>query len=417
MKRPLRKALGLGLAVGAAMSMLLVGAPGASAASSHPGVVITAAGSDTTEGLMDQILSDNAPSTGTEFNIHALQPTNLTVPGDTHCSTATYNTTASAGVFASPNGSGAGRNALKGSVAGTFPDSTVGAGKGCVDIARSSAEPRDLTQDNATFEYYGFALDDVTWASPSLQAPAALTVQQVRDIFQCVITNWNQIPGAGSGQIQRVFPSTSSGTGDTFIKKVLGGTAPVASGASCPAVITAEENHGSLFLDTTNQPALAAAYQQAILPYSAGKWSFQTNNAANPTLNISGGVRVGGIIPTGGSQATGVKYPLTWVGTSGKFRLDSSAGLVNESNPNLTNPNDTTALPGVRYLYNVLDNTEPDYTTARNIVGFDRTVAATPTAPLCSGGKATVIVSQGFLNLPAQTVGSATGSTCRFKTP
>jgi ABC-type phosphate transport system substrate-binding protein len=398
------------------MSMVLMGAPGAGAASSHPGTVISAAGSDTTEGMMDQILTDNAPGTGTEFNIHALQPTNLTVPGDAHCGTATYNSVASSGVFASPNGSGAGRDALKNSVAGTFPDGPTGAGKGCVDIARSSAEPRAIGSDLATFEYYAFALDDVTWASPSLAAPASLTVQQIRDIFQCNITNWNQIPGGGSGQIQRVFPSNSSGTGDTFIKKVLGGTPPVASGPNCPAVITAEENHGNLFLDTTNQPALAAAYQQAILPYSAGKWAFQTNNASNPTLNITGGVRIGGIVPTGGSQST-VKYPLLWNGTSGKFRIDSGTGLVNENNPNLTNPSDTSQLPGVRYLYNVLDNTSPDYTVARNLVGFDRTVAATPTAPLCSGGKASVIVSQGFLNLPPQTVGSATNSTCRFKTP
>ena len=68
------------------------------------------------------------------------------------------------------------------------------------------------------------------------------TVQQVRDIFNCVVTNWNQIPGGGNGPIQRVFPSNSSGTGDTFIKKVLGGTVPPSGVAGCPNVITAEEN-------------------------------------------------------------------------------------------------------------------------------------------------------------------------------
>jgi ABC-type phosphate transport system substrate-binding protein len=420
-KSPLKRALGVGLVVGAAATTLFSAAP-ANAASTHPGVVITAAGSDTTEGMMDQILTDNNPTTGTEFNIHAQPLTNFTVPGDNFCTSATYNDIAAGTVFDAPQGSGAGRNALKNSVGATFPDavhntgSPSGTGKGCVDIARSSAEPQAIGTDLATFEYYGFALDDVTWASPSLQAPAALTVQQVRDIFNCVTTNWSQIPGGGNGPIQRVFPSTSSGTGDTFIKKVLGGVAPPSGVAGCPNVITAEENHGNLFLDTTNQPALAAAYQQAILPYSAGKWAFQVNNSANPTLDIRGGVRIGGIIPTAGTQ-TSVKYPLNWNGVSGKFRIDSAATLVNESNPNLGNPNDTTQLPGVRYLYNVIDSTSPSYTVARDIVGFDRTVAATPAAPLCNGGKASTIVAQGFLNLPAQTVGSATNSTCRFNTP
>jgi phosphate transport system substrate-binding protein len=409
----------VGLVVGSAATMLLSAAP---AYAAHPGVVITAAGSDTTEGVMDQILTDNNPTTGTEFNIHAQPPTDFTVPGDNFCTSAQYNDIAHGTVFDAPQGSGAGRAALKNSVAGSFPDlahntgSPSTTGKGCVDIARSSAEPQAIGTDLATFEYYGFALDDVTWASPSLQAPAALTVQQVRDIFNCTITNWNQIPGGGSGPIQRVFPSNSSGTGDTFIKKVLGGTVPPSGVAGCPNVIIAEENHGNLFLDTTGQPALAAAYQQAILPYSAGKWAFQVNNAANPTLDIRGGVRIGGIIPTGGVQ-TDVKYPLGWNGTAGTFRLASTAGLINESNPNLTNPNDTTQLPGVRYLYNVVDSTSPSYLTARDIVGFDRTSATTPTAPLCNGAKALTIVSQGFLQLPAQTVGSATNSTCRFKTP
>ena len=57
--------------------------------------------------------------------------------------------------------------------------------------------PSVRSGNNATFQYYGFALDAVTWASPSLQAPATMTLQNLRDIYNCVITNWTQLPGGG----------------------------------------------------------------------------------------------------------------------------------------------------------------------------------------------------------------------------
>src|SRR5262249_23128678 len=82
--------------------------------------------------------------------------------------TATGTISATITYFASPNGSGAGRDALRNSIAGTFPNSTVGAGQGCVDIGRSSAERRAVSAlgpDLPTFQYYAMALDGLTVVS------------------------------------------------------------------------------------------------------------------------------------------------------------------------------------------------------------------------------------------------------------
>ena len=84
---------------------------------------------------------------------------------------------------------------------------------------------------NATFDYYTFALDNVTWASPI--TPGSRHLDGDAD---CVTSSTatsptgRSSPGGGSGQIQRVHPQANSGTGDTFIKKVLGGAAPPGCG-------------------------------------------------------------------------------------------------------------------------------------------------------------------------------------------
>jgi hypothetical protein len=472
---------------------LLSGALPAGAVSTHPNDVIVATGSDTTERLMDSILTDNNSSTGTEFNIHAQQNPAKDVPDDTHCAgsnsgkmtfngssrmlqdgvltagsnhitsatanfvagdvghfiaatgiaasqtiTAVNSTTdatfsgatptanasnlqlvvygfgSTGGTTISPNGSGAGRDALKASAGGTF---VGGSGSGCVDIARSSGEPRALTgsgSDNTTFEYYAFALDEIDIMSPSLNAPAALTLAQVQGIFNCSIRDWSELPGGGSGNIQRLFPQSGSGTGSTTIAKLLGGASPFSvsdpTGASdplhtnrpCNPVVAVEENHG-------NDPNVVSNYANGILPYSSGKWQFQSSNVNNFTLDIRNGLRPIGFY-NDGAGGTAATYPLVWTGSA--FGLNGN--VVTEANVAVTGTN----YPGVRYLYNVVDSNEPSYQVAtEKIVGYD----GTGIAPLCSGAKLSLIRSNGFLNLPAATepVSAALGggsvtSTCRL---
>ena len=297
---------------------------GADTHPAHPGVVISAVGSDTTENFMDTILTG-----ADEYNVKAEQFPALTVPGDAHCvGSATYSKTPGSGEFLAPKGSGNGRIALKGAVAGTFPDSghntPLASGQGCVDIARSSSNPGNTggVPDPANWDFYGFGLSAMTWASPSLSAPASMTLTDLRNIYNCTIRRWEDIPGnrSGSGPIQRFMPQPGSGTHDTFRDKVLGFDPNTisfpADAIPCPAVIYNEENHGNELL----LPANRALYQAAIIAYDAGKWVAQANNAANPTLDIRTGLRPGGL----DQQATGPKQvnAVRWTGT--QFRLNDS---------------------------------------------------------------------------------------------
>ncbi len=49
-----------------------------------------------------------------------------------------------------------------------------------------------------------------------------MTLQQLRDIYNCKITQWNELPGGGTGQIQRVLAQLNSGTEASYLARVLG---------------------------------------------------------------------------------------------------------------------------------------------------------------------------------------------------
>ena len=74
--RLLKRTTHVGLAITCIALTMLVAAPaGADVHPAHPGVIIAAAGSDTTEQFMDQILNQ-----ADEYNIHAQQNPTLAVP-------------------------------------------------------------------------------------------------------------------------------------------------------------------------------------------------------------------------------------------------------------------------------------------------------------------------------------------------
>jgi ABC-type phosphate transport system substrate-binding protein len=280
--------------------------------------VVTAVGAATTERLMDTALAGfNAA------NVHAHPSTNLTAAADGYCSMVTYSSATTPGVVLAPDGSDAGRDALRDSVAGEYPDATTDVGHGCVDIARSDVGPRPVgaSGDSATFEYYAYGLDAVTWASSSLDAPSSLSLQQLRDIYGCVVTDWSQVGGT-PGPIQRALPPTSSGTRSAFLVDLLNlsQNAAFPSGPSCPPVVVVDENQGTALLSSTTR----TSYQRYIVPYASSKWVFQANNAANPTLDTRAGVRPGGISrPTTEPIDPGVSaFPVRWVGSS--WRLNDA---------------------------------------------------------------------------------------------
>src|SRR5206468_3244635 len=128
-----------------------------------------------------------------------------------------------------------------------------------IDIARSSSGRG--ASDPSTFQYYGYALDAVGIASwPGGNSVNHLSVQEIRDIYACTVTNWNQV-GGGNASIVRYIPQAGSGTRSFFINTVLGGANP---STSCGTPIEIQENDGT-GVTAANQP-------NAIFPYSVAQW-------------------------------------------------------------------------------------------------------------------------------------------------
>jgi len=254
-KSLLARGVAAGVAIATSAAFLVTLAPTAHAAVP----VIVAVGSDTTQDFMGSILNGAG-----QYNVKAQQPTALTVPADAPtCTVAqTYHTPAGAGEVLAPNGSGAGRNALK-----AEETAAAGSPRGCIDIARSSGGPRGVGAglDSATMQYYAFALDSVGVVSTSLAAPGTISQADLLKVYNCTFTDWSQLPGGGSGPIQRYIPQAGSGTRTFFISDLLGGFDPTTvSNASCPAVNQSfEENQAT--------QVLLADHEKAILPYSTGQ--------------------------------------------------------------------------------------------------------------------------------------------------
>ncbi len=436
MKSPLFKRVFL---AGAAFAT--VAASFVASASAANATVIAAGGSDTTLNVMDAILAQaNAPTGDTWVNLNPFATANVSVPGDSHCPTMDWQpagTTATLPNRLMPVGSGAGRNMLRDVLAGA---STY---NGCLDIARSSSYGSG-SPATGTGEYYAFALDAVSWATGSLSAPGAMSLDSLRKIYNCNYTDWSQVPGGSAGQIQRYLPQTSSGTYGFFLSDLLGSSSFNfgTTSASCPAIKYVNATGGAL--EENNASVIAPAdWQSAIFPYSAGQWVYQANNASNPTLDKrvlpSGGApaRLGGILTavdgtTGLSNAklmnaNAAAYNITdrkWqlndaglsvvqTGASGGYPITEAAS---------TKVNSAPAFPGVRFVYNVLDTRSLDYSKALLAVGFDNVALSTTKSALCDGSRASIIASFGFAPLPNAGVSGSVpasadynlaGSTCR----
>ncbi len=434
MKSPLFKRIVLAGAAFATVAASLV-----ASASAANATVITAGGSDTTLNVMDAILAQaNAPVGDTWVNLNPFATSSVTVPGDTNCPTMNFQvagTTATLPNRLMPVGSSAGRNMLRDVLAGA---STY---QGCLDIARSSDFSSGSPAAN-TGEYYAFALDAVSWATGSLSAPGAMSLDILRKIYSCEIFDWSGVPGGSAGQIQRYLPQTSSGTYKFFLSDLLGsstfnfGT----TSASCPAVKYVNATGGAL--EENNGSVIAPAdWQSAIFPYSAGQWVYQANNASNPTIDKrvlpSGGApaRLGGILTAvdsaGLSNAKLLNAnPAAYNVTDRKWQLNDAGLSVVQTGASggypiteaaSTKVNTLVSFPGVRFVYNVLDSRSPDYVKAVQAVAFDNSSGGIKSA-VCDGSRAAVIASFGFAPLP--TIGvtgsvpasgtyNLAGSTCR----
>jgi ABC-type phosphate transport system substrate-binding protein len=249
------------LAIATSMATVAAGSALADPSVTPASQDIVGTGSDTTQAVLNQFSTDYNAS--------------LTAAGDTTSprlyswdATGSSSITPKSGAssITRPNGSGAGVSALNGNT------------KTTVDFARSSRGPQtgDLTSD----DFVSFAKDGVAWAAKSGgNAPANLTTADLKAIYTCTKTNWNQITDISgytgpNATIKAYLPQVNSGTRAFFLKAVGGGTS--ITPGSCVQSYTPEENEGtdSVFTDVN-----------AVTPYSAAHYIGQLNGHTTTTDN------------------------------------------------------------------------------------------------------------------------------------
>ncbi|GAA2418142.1 substrate-binding domain-containing protein [Actinomadura vinacea] len=373
--------------MGAAMLTLggVMAAP-ANAVEPSDGITQTLAlgGSDTTEDVMGALAAaynNNAtynPTPGKDNAVNVPVQAEAGSPGftaaaDANCTQRTYVNKDEANpptTYPAPNGSTDGKNALR----GVAPFPTDNLTTGCFDAARSSSGPS--SSDPAQFEYYAFGLDAVSWARFPGNAPVSLSIQEIRDIYSCTKTNWNQV-GGSAGTIIRYIPQAGSGTRSFFLGTILNNVPP---STNCGPVKEVQEHDGAA--------VPAADRSNAIVPFSVAQWVAQGNGVVDD--------KRGGIVIGRQETTTGVLNPVS--GTAGDFT--PNANVVREPSTFL----------GVRRVYNVVDTRLPKVGQTVRFVGED---AAGP-GYICdpASGAASIITRFGFGLLPED---PGTGSTCRIQ--
>jgi ABC-type phosphate transport system substrate-binding protein len=262
-------------ALGAAAAVTVAGVGVASADPANANAVkIAGTGSDTTQFIMDAIVAayDKAPAHASTY-----------VGSWDATGSATVNVKPSKGAACNitrPFGSGAGITALQSSLA---------AGDGCLDFARSSAgKATDGSQNNLSF--YQFARDAVSWVSfPGGPTPANLTTAQLQGIYNCTITDWSQV-GGKAGTILPYLPQSTSGTRKFFL-----GAIGVTSPGPCVNTLnnTLNENDGNAIAASAG-----ANKNRAIAPFSVAQF---LSDSRHLSPDIRGGAvlkKINGKAPT-----------------------------------------------------------------------------------------------------------------------
>ncbi|MGH3155666.1 MAG: PstS family phosphate ABC transporter substrate-binding protein [Streptosporangiaceae bacterium] len=258
----------------------------------RPGDVV-GVGADTLQYLLDQLAHDydkNHPKASSL--LYSWDETN---PGNGHTGDPIV-TKAGCAAIARPDGSSAGITALEAST--TDPSDP---GDYCIDYAGSSRAPAatDPACGPGGVCFIQLAGDAVTWAardkaSGGTDAPATLTLAQLKDIYLCKITNWSKVGGTNA-TIQPFVPQQYSGTTAFWLTALGGGKAPITPG---PCV----SNAGGTLQDNEGiSPVLDSP--EAIVPYSVGDYIAQVYHSAPCTVSACTGAPP--CTPTGGQNLFG----------------------------------------------------------------------------------------------------------------
>jgi ABC-type phosphate transport system substrate-binding protein len=139
----------------------------------------------------------------------------------------------------------------------------------CLDFARSSRASKSTDPTNVTF--VPLALDNVTYATvKGGNAPANLTTADLKKIYLCTATTWNQVGGRSTATIHPLLPQSGSGT-LAFFEAAIGVTTP---GSCVVQPATLEENEG------VNAVFRGPNAKNLLIPFSAGKWVAQAYHSA-----------------------------------------------------------------------------------------------------------------------------------------
>lgn len=138
-----------------------------------------------------------------------------------------------------PNGSGAGYNLLAADT-----DTATGQGKGLVDFARRSSAAG--ASKSVLFDSVQIGNDPLGMLTSSTSnAAKTLSIPQLKGIYECTITNWNQVGGT-AGTIRPLVPQVGSGTRDYFLKAI---------GVTSPGLcVTAVEENDPEAIDASGDP-------------------------------------------------------------------------------------------------------------------------------------------------------------------
>ncbi|PVE66027.1 substrate-binding domain-containing protein [Microbacterium testaceum] len=263
-------------ALGAAVGLLLSGVSIASTASAEPvSNSYAAVGSDTLQDAMNA-LTNGSSASGSYVRVLA---DGKSIGNFDAFGSAAIQAKSNGPFFARPNGSGAGRDALRRSIDGgnwsvsgnVTPARSI---TGQVDIARSSGGPGASANADGRLLYVPFARDAVAYAyKGGTAAWATLSASQLKGIYEGTITSIDGVT------VKPRLPQTSSGT-RTFFLNAIQVTTP--SGVADATNTTVPENDATVLGDGE------------IIPFSAGSWIAQANNVAGVnTVAAASAVQLG----------------------------------------------------------------------------------------------------------------------------
>jgi ABC-type phosphate transport system substrate-binding protein len=238
---------------------------------------IVGVGSDTIQNVMDQFSSDFNKTAGSGSHLYSWDATNpeLAPPNNVGDPIVIKGTSSDVKTCEQPrpDGSSAGITALESS------NPKIGSSP-CIDFARSSrargsTDPNSISFVNLAGDAVGYATEPAAGGAAS-NVPTNLTTAELASIYECKITNWNQLPGGKSGKPEIFIPQTSSGTRSFFLSAI-GVSAPGTCANDLPTTAepggTLEENEGVNKAFTKNP-------QDVIFPYSIGKWLAEAEHSA-----------------------------------------------------------------------------------------------------------------------------------------